>query len=176
MGLRRAQLALGFVVSALCAAVPTAAWAQDIGCDRGDLEVSRVDFVGNRTFDDAQLANGLVTTPSSWARRVLRKIGTRRCLDTLEVQRDPLRLLVLYRRRGFPSATVSARIDTVRPSTVAVTFRIQEGDHRPRLGASRRAIHCRPADPCGWPLRSDRDGSNARHDPSPPPGQRLPTR
>ena len=128
MGLRRAQLALGFVVSALCAAVPTAAWAQDIGCDRGDLEVSRVDFVGNRTFDDAQLANGLVTTPSSWARRVLRKIGTRRCLDTLEVQRDPLRLLVLYRRRGFPSATVSARIDTVRPSTVAVTFRIQEGD------------------------------------------------
>ena len=128
MGLRRAQLALGFVVSALCAAVPTAASAQDIGCDRGDLEVSRVDFVGNRTFDDAQLANGLVTTPSSWARRVLRKIGTRRCLDTLEVQRDPLRLLVLYRRRGFPSATVSARIDTVRPSTVAVTFRIQEGD------------------------------------------------
>ena len=128
MGLRRAQLALGFVVSALCAAVPTAASAQDIGCDRGDLEVSRVDFVGNRTFDDAELANGLVTTPSSWARRVLRKIGTQRCLDTLEVQRDPLRLLVLYRRRGFPSATVSTRIDTVRPSTVAVTFRIQEGD------------------------------------------------
>ena len=128
MGLRRAQLALGFVVSALCAAVPTAASAQDIGCDPGDLEVSRVDFVGNRTFDDAELANGLVTTPSSWARRVLRKIGTQRCLDTLEVQRDPLRLLVLYRRRGFPSATISARIDTVRPSTVAVTFRIQEGD------------------------------------------------
>jgi len=56
MGLRRAQLALGFVVSALCAAVPTAASAQDIGCDRGDLEVSRVDFDGNRTFDDAELA------------------------------------------------------------------------------------------------------------------------
>jgi outer membrane protein assembly factor BamA len=128
MRTRRAQLALGFLVSALCAAIPSAASAQDIACDRGDLEVARVDFVGNEAFDDAQLSNGIVTTPSSWARRVLRKIGTRRCLDTLEVRRDPLRLLVLYRQRGFPSATVTARIDTVRPATVAVTFRVREGD------------------------------------------------
>jgi len=128
MGMRRALLALGFLVSALSAATPTAASAQDIVCDRGDLEVTSVEFIGNQTFDDTQLANGLVTTPSSWARRVFRKIGTQRCLDPLEVQRDPLRLLVLYRRAGFPSATVSARIDTVRPATVAVTFRIEEGD------------------------------------------------
>ena len=128
MRMRRAQLALGFVGSALCAAIPTAASAQDIACDRGDREVASVDFLGNRTFDDDELSNGIVTTPSSWARRVLRKIGTRRCLDTLEVQRDPLRLLVLYRRRGFPSATVTTRIDTVRAATVAVTFRIEEGD------------------------------------------------
>ena len=55
--------------------------AQDIGCDPGDVEVERVRFEGNTTFTDAQLANGLVTTPSSWARRVFRVIGTRRCLD-----------------------------------------------------------------------------------------------
>ena len=128
MRMRRALLALGFVVSALLAATPTAALAQDIACDPGDQEVASVDFIGNRTFDDEQLAIGIVTTRSSWARRVLRKIGTRRCLDPLEVRRDPLRLLVLYRERGFPSVRVVTDIDTLRPGVVAVAFRIQEGE------------------------------------------------
>lgn len=127
MRTRRALLALGFVVSALCAVTPSAASAQDIACDRGDLQVNKVDFVGNQAFDDAQLAIGIVTTPSSWARRVLRKIGTARCLDTLEVRRDPIRILVLYRERGFPTATVTTKIDTVQRGIVDVTFRIAEG-------------------------------------------------
>ena len=128
MRTRRALLALGFFVSALCAAVPTAASAQDIACDRGDRQVNKVAFIGNEAFDDARLSLGIVTTPSSWARRVLRKVGTRRCLDTLEVRRDPLRILVLYRERGFPTATVTARVDTVARGIVNVTFRIREGD------------------------------------------------
>jgi len=127
MGQRRALVALGFVVAALSLAAPTAVSAQDIACDRGDLEVVGVDFVGNHAFTDAQLAIGLVTTPSSWARRVIR-IGTRRCLDTLEVKRDPIRLLYLYNQRGFTGTRVSTRIDTVRTRTVKVIFGIQEGD------------------------------------------------
>ena len=62
MRMRRALLALGFVVSALLAATPTAALAQDIACDPGDQEVASVDFIGNRTFDDEQLAIGMITT------------------------------------------------------------------------------------------------------------------
>ena len=90
MGHRRALLALGFVVAALSLAAPTTVSAQDIACDRGDMEVVGVEFVGNHAFSNAQLAIGLVTTPSSWFRRVIR-IGTRRCLDTLKVKRDLVR-------------------------------------------------------------------------------------
>jgi len=128
MRVRRAQLALGFVVAALAVAAPAAMSAQaDIACDRGDLEVVAVNFVGNEAFTDAQLSHGLVTTPSTWARRVFRKLGTRHCLDTLEVRRDPLRLLVLYDRAGFTGTKVATRIDTVGPSAVEVTFGIKEG-------------------------------------------------
>ena len=128
MGWRRAQLALGFIVAALSVAAPATASAQDIACDRGDLEVVGVEFVGNNSFTDAQLAIGLVTTPSSFARRLLRKIGTRRCLDTLEVRRDPIRLLYFYSQRGFVETKVAARVDTVRRDAVKVTFRISEGE------------------------------------------------
>src|SRR5690349_12448651 len=127
MRVRRAQLALGFVVAALAVAAPAALSAQDIACDRGDVEVVAVNFVGNEAFTDAQLSHGLVTTPSTWARRVFRKLGTRHCLDTLEVRRDPFRLLVLYDRHGFTGTKVATRIDTVGPAAVKVTFHIQEG-------------------------------------------------
>ena len=124
----RALLALGCFVAALFVAMPAAASAQDIGCDRGDLEVTNVAFVGNHSFTDAQLAIGIVTTPSSWARRVFRKIGTRRCLDTLEVRRDPIRLLYFYSQRGFIHTSVSTRVDTVGRAKVKVVFGIREGD------------------------------------------------
>lgn len=125
---RRALLALGLIGGALCVAMPTTASAQDIACDRGDLEVTRVNFVGNTAFTDAELAIGIVTTPSSWARRVFRVLGARRCLDTLEVRRDPLRLLSFYLRHGYSGARVTSRIDRVRSDAVAVTFLIREGE------------------------------------------------
>ncbi len=125
---RRALLALGLVVAALSVAAPPAASAQDIGCDRGDVEVASVQFIGNQAFTDPQLSIGLVTTPSSWARRVFRKIGTRRCLDTLEVRRDPIRLLYFYSQHGFIGTRVAARVDTVGRATVKVVFGIREGD------------------------------------------------
>jgi len=42
--------------------VPAALGAQDIVCDKGDTEVSRLDFTGNHAFASAVLANGIVTT------------------------------------------------------------------------------------------------------------------
>ena len=127
MRARRALLALGFVVAACSVATPARVSAQDIACDPGDDEVVDVRFLGNHAFTDAQLAIGLVTTPSSWARRIFRKIGTRHCLDPLEVRRDPIRLLILYSQRGFVGTQVTVRVDTVRRSAVKVTFRIKEG-------------------------------------------------
>jgi len=131
MRLRRALLALGLVVAAFSMGTPGAVSAQgiaDIACDKGDLEVVAVNFVGNHAFPDAQLANGLVTTPSSWARRAFRIIGTRHCLDTLQVRVDPVRLLVFYNEHGFTGTRVAARIDTVRRDAVKVTFGVKEGD------------------------------------------------
>jgi outer membrane protein assembly complex protein YaeT len=127
MAWRRALLALGLVVAGLCVMFPAALMAQDIACDRGELEVVRVSFSGNKAFQDAQLANGLVTTPSTWARRTFRIIGTSHCLDAIGVKADPLRLLVLYSRRGFTGTQVTSRIDTVSPGKVAVSFAIREG-------------------------------------------------
>jgi outer membrane protein insertion porin family/translocation and assembly module TamA len=127
MRARRARLALGFVVVALCVA-GRAASAQDIACDRGDIEVRRVNFEGNESFSDAELANGIVTTASGWARRVFGILGARHCLDTLAVRADPVRLALFYRRHGFSGGSVTTQIDTVRRNTVDVTFRIREGE------------------------------------------------
>ena len=124
---RRALLALGLVVAGHCVVAPATLSAQDIACDSGDLEVVRVGFSGNTAFPDAQLANGLVTTPSTWARRMFRIIGTKHCLDTAEVKVDPVRLLLLYSRHGFTGTKAAARIDTVAPGKVSVVFGIQEG-------------------------------------------------
>ena len=126
---RRGLRALGFVVGGLCVAASVAS-AQDIGCDPGDMEVVRVAFNGNRAFTDAQLGNGLVATPSSWTRRVLRKIGAKRCLDTtaVGVSADPLRLLLYYDSHGFTGTRATVRIDTVRKNAVRVVFGIREGE------------------------------------------------
>ena len=91
----RGALAAALVVS--CAAV---LHAQDVVCDPGDLEVVRLAFVGNRAFKSAVLADGIVTTPSSWARRHLGAFGPRRCLDRHAFRFDDDRLLIWYRRHG----------------------------------------------------------------------------
>jgi len=124
----RALLALGVVVACVIVASPATARAQDIACDRGDMEVERVEFDGNRAFPDPYLANRIVTTPSSWVRRVFRFVGARRCLDPVEVQRDWVRLVVLYDQHGFSDASATVVVDTVSPTTVAVRFSIREGE------------------------------------------------
>ena len=54
-------------------------------------------------------------------------VGTKRCLDPVELVRDVQRLEVLYRRRGYPDVTVDTTIRTTRPQVIEVTFRIAEG-------------------------------------------------
>jgi len=80
--MRRALLALMGGIALLAAAGSRPAGAQDLACDPGDREVHSLSFVGNHAFTDDQLALRIVTTASTWSRRHLRVIGTRRCLDS----------------------------------------------------------------------------------------------
>lgn len=118
-----------YVACLLTIALPlVSAGAQDIECQRGDLEVMRLEFEGNRAFSDADLAKTIVTTPSSWARRYLHLPFTvKHCLDRNELPNDRARLVIFYRRRGYPRVTVDTAVKELAPGAVAVTFKVNEG-------------------------------------------------
>ena len=102
--------------------------AQDINCDRGDLEVLRLDFVGNKAFSDGELAKTIVTTPSAWARRYLHLPFTvKHCLDRTELPNDRARLVIFYRRRGYSKVSVDTAVKALGPGAVEVKFIINEG-------------------------------------------------
>jgi outer membrane protein insertion porin family/translocation and assembly module TamA len=104
------------------------AHAQDIECQRGDLEVFRLEFEGNHAFSDAELGKVIVTTPSAWARRYLYLPFTvRHCLDRTELPNDRARLIIFYRRRGYPRVTVDTAVKELAPGAVEVKFTINEG-------------------------------------------------
>jgi outer membrane protein assembly factor BamA len=126
--LTRVRLGL-FTAFAFLAATPLlSAGAQDIECERGDLEVMQLNFEGNHALSDAELARAIVTTPSSWARRFLHlPFTTKHCLDRAELPNDRVRLIILYRRRGFPRVKVDTAVKLLAPGAVSVTFTIAEG-------------------------------------------------
>ena len=102
--------------------------AQDVTCERGDLEVRGLKFTGNRTFTSSELSKIIVTTPSAWARRFLHLPFTvRRCLDRSELPRDRARLIIFYRKRGFPEVTVDTAVRNIGTDGVEVQFHIHEG-------------------------------------------------
>ncbi len=117
------RLAVSLLILAAARSLP----AQEIDCDPGDLEVRQLDFVGNRTFSDAELSAGIVTTPSGTLYRYLRVFGSRRCLDPVQLPLDSMRLLVYYRNRGFYETRVGLDTASVADSAIAVTFTITEG-------------------------------------------------
>jgi len=107
--------------------LPVALGAQDIVCDRGDTEVSRLKFTGNQAFPASVLASGIVTTPSTWTRRWFRVFGTRYCLDPVELPRDVLRLELFYHNHGYREATVDTVVTRLGPGRAEVRFAIREG-------------------------------------------------
>jgi outer membrane protein insertion porin family len=112
-------VALGFVSSAS---------GQTLVCRAGGPEVRSLRFTGNRAFSDSELERSIVTTPSAWSRRALHiPLGAKRCLDREELANDRLRLLLLYRTRGFPEAAVEVRSTAAGQGRVDVEFRIAEG-------------------------------------------------
>jgi outer membrane protein insertion porin family len=119
---------LAALVALLPVAFPGVLQAQDIACDPGDLEVRAVTFNGNQHFESAELASVIVTSPSSFARRHLHlPIGARRCLDTLELSRDAVRIRLFYRLRGYYKTAVKTSIQPAGTGAVAVGLGITEG-------------------------------------------------
>ena len=101
--------------------------AQEVNCDPGDKEVTGLSFTGNTAFSDTELSQVIVTTPSPFARTVLRlPLTARRCLDRNELPKDRARLVVFYRRSGFADAAVDTLVRPERGG-VEVRFIIHEG-------------------------------------------------
>lgn len=129
--MRRGRVRLGTLTALALIATflgGSTARAQDIDCQRGDLEVMRLVFEGNHAFTDADLAKTIVTTPSAWARRYLHLPFTvKHCLDRSELPNDRARLIIFYRRRGYPRVTVDTAVKLLAPGAVEVKFTVNEG-------------------------------------------------
>lgn len=121
---------LMLLAASLLLVTPAALGAQGTRCERGDVEVRSLEFTGNEAFTDATLEAGIVTTASSWARRTLRLVGTRHCLNRSEFPLDVLRLRVWYRNHGYVDATVDTVVTPLdsAPRRVAIRFVITEGE------------------------------------------------
>ena len=99
--------------------------------ERQERVVRRLSFVGNRALDDYTLSSAIATTSSSWfaTNPFVRwlGLGEKRYLDELELRRDVVRLLLLYRQTGYMTSVVDTSV--VRTTKDAyLTFRIHEGD------------------------------------------------
>lgn len=101
--------------------------AQEIECDRGDIEVRSLRFLGNNAFSSDELSARVLTTPSSFAKRRFKIFGTKRCLPSDGLAPDVQRLKQFYENNGFYDTKVDTAVRAVSKDAVDVTFRINEG-------------------------------------------------
>ena len=147
------------LVLSLGAVVPVRALAQAT-CSGSAPEVKAISFSGNKAIPSLTLEDIIETAPSSSVRRVTRLFGARRCLVQGALLRDAARLMLLYRRKGYPRVVVDAAVDTAGFGAVKVRFAIREnaptivdsievrGVEDPSMRASlARAIKLRPGQP-----------------------------
>lgn len=134
-GQTRRHYAAVFVVTLLVALLASRRLgAQDLTCDPGDVEVRRLEFVGNSAFSDGELELLINTTATSGFRTGLKWIGIgylfwpQRCLDRPDFPLDRVRLLVFYRNKGFDRAAVDTAVTTLAPGQVGVRFIINESE------------------------------------------------
>ena len=107
-------------------AAASRARAQTDACEAGQPEVAKVSFHGNEAVPSTTLEETVETAPSSGARRFTRLFGTRRCLAQGALLRDVARLMLFYRRKGYPRAQVDTAVDRTPTRAVHVQFRIRE--------------------------------------------------
>src|SRR4051794_31324145 len=139
---------------------PPRTLAQSTGCEGSAPEVAKVTFSGNDAVPSQTLAATIETAPSSGARRFTRVVGTRRCLAQGGLLRDVARLMLFYRRKGYPRVAVDTATERTLSHAVHVRFGIRENaplvvDSLEIRGVAdsairsrlRRGIKLRPGDP-----------------------------
>ncbi|MCU0627602.1 MAG: hypothetical protein MUF21_14125, partial [Gemmatimonadaceae bacterium] len=114
---RLVALACAFAIGA------TPLVAQRDACDIGELEVRSIEFRGNRALADGQLTSVIALTASDVARRIP---GVGRCGSPSLVAIDRARLVLFYRRRGFPDVQVDTAVFR-DARAMSLRFDIREG-------------------------------------------------
>src|SRR5207247_6827670 len=92
-----------------------------------DKEIRRVSFAGNVQFSSGELTDHIVATPTDFAKRVFRIIGTQRCLRPGLLAADAGRLKSFYFDRGFRDVQVDT-VTATHGNWVDILFRIKEGE------------------------------------------------
>ena len=101
-------------------------FAQTTACSPGALEVREVTFIGNASIPASTLEAVIETTPSSAVRRLTRIVGARHCLQEGALLRDVARLMLFYRRKGFPGVAVDTNVARTGPEAIHVGFVVHE--------------------------------------------------
>lgn len=113
----------------MVAGLPALAGAQRDACDPSELEVRAIDFRGNRAVGSGQLASVIALTASDVSRRIPGiggVFGVRRCGSPGLVAIDRARLVLYYRRRGYPDVAVDTAV-TREGRAMSIRFDIREG-------------------------------------------------
>jgi outer membrane protein assembly factor BamA len=124
---RPARTAMAWWLGALTAVVVVAPRAlsgqRAARCGLGE-QVLGLEIVGSKIAPD-EVRTVLATARGSFANRVLR-LGSAPCVDSLELERDALRIAVLHRQRGWFRAQVRATV-VPRARGVTASFRVTPG-------------------------------------------------
>ncbi|MEP6835153.1 MAG: BamA/TamA family outer membrane protein [Gemmatimonas sp.] len=115
-----------FILGLALAALPAGAQAAKARTSRcaNSQRVQKVSFIGAPKINAAEMAALIVDEGPSFLSRLFRP--TFICLDTLEVQRDALRIAVMHRQRGWFLANVTPRFDR-RPDGINIAFDVTPG-------------------------------------------------
>lgn len=108
---------------------PHVVHAQRDACDPAELEVRSLTFQGNRAFTGGQLAGVIALTASDVSRRLAvigGVFGVRRCGNPGLVAIDRARLVIYYRRRGYPDVQIDTVVQRDR-RTMGLRFVVREG-------------------------------------------------
>jgi outer membrane protein insertion porin family len=114
------------LASSLVLAAPVNLAAQSTACHEGAPEVQQVTFTGNAAIPARTLSEVIETRPSSTTRRLTRILGERQCLPPGALLRDLARLMLHYRRAGFPRVAVDTVVEHPDSASVRVRFDIRE--------------------------------------------------
>jgi len=124
---------------ALAALAPRPALAQPVRDESDQMErpeVREVRILGTKALERDEVADALATRASGCLSLVFQPfcvfthspyVYERRYLDREEFERDVVRLLVFYYKRGYRDTQVDTAVTRAGPNAVRVTFTVREG-------------------------------------------------